>query len=55
MTRVEDCCEEEVAVAKEEVTEDGDAVIKAKGGLGEVSVVLEEFGVNADVADLFEL
>ena len=28
---------------------------EAKDGLGEVSVVLEEFGVNADIADLFEL
>jgi len=54
-TRVEDCGQEEVSVARGEVAEDGDAVIKSKDGLGEVSVVLEEFGVNADIADLFEL
>ena len=53
--RGEDSSEEEVAVTRGEVAEDGDASVEAKDGLGDVMVFLEEFWVDADVAYHFEL
>jgi hypothetical protein len=51
----EDCCEEEVAVARGEVAKDGNALVEAKDSLGDELVFLEEFGVDADVPYHLEL
>ena len=51
----EDCGEEEVAVARGEVAEDGDAFVEAEDCLGDVLVFLEEFGVDVDVSYELEL
>jgi hypothetical protein len=51
----EDCCEEEVAVARGEVAKDGNALVEAEDSLGDELVFLEEFGVDADVPYHLEL
>jgi len=51
----EDCSKKEVAVASREVTKNCNAVVEAENRLGNMAMVLEEFGMDSDVPDLFEL
>jgi hypothetical protein len=52
---IEDSSEEKIPMAKGEVTEEGDAFFEAKVDLRDVTVLFEEFGVDADVVDNLEL
>ena len=52
---IEDSSEAEIPMAKGEVTEKGNAFFEAKEGLRDVTVLFEEFGMDVDVVDDFEL
>ncbi len=51
MACIENGSEVEVAVARGEITEEGNAFVDVECGLCHVPVLLQKFGVNLDVAD----